>query len=85
MGMTLLISPDVFKQIASMPEGGRTRVLDALRIVAANLSTRQPFVTEMVGEPGVWRLRKEDWRAVYRVVEGDVVVDAIAHRREVYR
>ena len=85
MGMTLLIPPDVFKQIASMPKGDRTRVLDALRTVAADLSTRQPFVTEMVGEPGVWRLRKGDWRAIYRVVEGDVVVDAIAHRREVYR
>ena len=85
MRMALIIPPDVFKQIASMPKGDRARVFEALQMVAADLSTRQPFVTEMVGEPGVWRLRKGDWRAVYRVVEGDVVVDAIAHRREVYR
>jgi mRNA-degrading endonuclease RelE of RelBE toxin-antitoxin system len=39
----------------------------------------------MVGRPGVWRVRRGDWRAVYRVERGDVVVDRVAHRREVYR
>jgi len=53
--------------------------------VAADPERRHPFATEMVGRPGVWRARKGDWRAVYRVEGGDVVVDRVAHRREVYR
>jgi hypothetical protein len=39
----------------------------------------------MQGEPtGRLRVRQGDWRAVFRVVDGDVVVLAVGHRREVY-
>jgi mRNA-degrading endonuclease RelE of RelBE toxin-antitoxin system len=38
-----------------------------------------------VGEPGVFRVRQGDWRAVFSLEEGDVIVDRVAHRREVYR
>lgn len=83
--MALLILPDVLRQLAGMPKRDRERMLMALETVAADLTVRQSFVTEMVGRPGAWRLRKGDWRAVYRIVEGDVVVDAVGHRREIYR
>jgi mRNA-degrading endonuclease RelE of RelBE toxin-antitoxin system len=39
----------------------------------------------LVGLPGLFRVRQGDWRAVYAVEDGDVVVDRVAHRREVYR
>jgi mRNA-degrading endonuclease RelE of RelBE toxin-antitoxin system len=42
-------------------------------------------MTEIVGDPGTWRLRQGDWRVVFRFDGGDVVVDPVGHRREVYR
>lgn len=81
----LLIPPDVLKQMAFLPKADRKRILEALEAVAAAPYVRQSFVTEMIGQPGVWRLRKGDWRAAYRV-EGDaVVVIWVMHRREAYR
>ena len=46
-----------------IPKADRTGIIDALEQVAENLAVRMPFVTELVGKPGVWRLRKGDWRA----------------------
>lgn len=83
--MALLIPPDVVKQLADLPKADRRRLLDALEQVAAAPTEHLPFVTQLVGQAGVWRLRKGDWRAVYRVQDGDVIVDRVGHRREVYR
>jgi len=69
----------------SIPKAEQRRMIDALEQVAADLSVRLPFVTEMVGQPGVWRLRKGDWRAVYTIEGDDVVVRNVGNRREVYR
>jgi mRNA interferase RelE/StbE len=85
MAMALLIPPDVLKQLVAMPKADRKRLLDALEVVAVEPTKRFPFVTPMVGQAGVWRLRKGDWRAVYRIEQGDVILDRVGHRREVYR
>ena len=85
MPMPLVIPADVARDLVKLPKADARRLVEALEAVAADLAVRQPFVTEMVGQPDVWRLRKGDWRAVYRVVDGDVVVARIAHRREAYR
>jgi mRNA-degrading endonuclease RelE of RelBE toxin-antitoxin system len=68
-----------------MPKADQARIIDPLEQVAENLAVRMPFVTEMVGEPGVWRLRKGDWRATFVIDGADVVVTRIGNRREVYR
>lgn len=83
--MALLIPLDVVKQLADLPKADRKRLLDALEQIAAAPTEHFSFVTQLVGQAGVWRLRKGDWRAVYRVREGDVIVDRVGHRREVYR
>jgi mRNA-degrading endonuclease RelE of RelBE toxin-antitoxin system len=33
----------------------------------------------------VFRVRQGDWRAVYSVEEGDVIVERVANRKVVYR
>jgi len=43
------------------------------------------FVTKMIGEPGVWRLRKGDWRAIFVIVGANVMVTWVGNRREIYR
>lgn len=72
-------------QIIGILKRDREQVLEALEMVAAEPARRVPFVTEMVGQQGVWRVWQGNWRAVYRWREADVVVDRIGNRRDVYR
>ena len=83
--MALIIHPSALRQLKGMPKADRERILEALKLVAQDLSVRHAFVTELVGEPDTWRLRKGDWRAVYTIESGDVVVRHVGHRREVYK
>jgi mRNA interferase RelE/StbE len=83
--VALIIPTAVLKQMKAMPKADQARIIDALEQVAENLAVRMPFVTERVGEPGVWRLRKGDWRATFVIDGADVVVTRIGNRREVYR
>jgi mRNA-degrading endonuclease RelE of RelBE toxin-antitoxin system len=43
-----------------------------------------PFVTEMVGRGGEWRLRRGKYRALCRVTEGAIVGLEIGLRKEIY-
>jgi mRNA-degrading endonuclease RelE of RelBE toxin-antitoxin system len=83
--VALIIPPDVLRQLEKVPKADQARVLESLEQVAADPSRRLPFVTRMVGEPDVWRLRKGDWRAVFRVHGTDIVLDRVGHRRDIYR
>jgi len=83
--MALIIPAAVLKQMKAMPKADQARIIEALEQVAAGLTVRMPFVTEMIGEPGVWRLRKGDWRAIFIIEGADVVVTRVGNRREVYR
>ncbi len=83
--MALIIPIAVVKQMKAMPKADQARIIEALEQVAADHTTRMPFVTEMVGEPGGWRLRKGDWRATFVIEGADVVVTRVGNRREIYR
>lgn len=83
--MALIIPSIVLKQMKAMPKADQARIIEALEQVAADLTVRMPFVTEMIGEPGVWRLRKGDWRAIFVIEGADVVVTRVGNRREIYR
>ncbi len=83
--MALLIPPTVFKQLAAMPKADARRLLDRLEKTADAPEKRHPNVVPLVGEPGVFRVRQGNWRAVFSIEEGDVILDRLAHPREVYR
>ena len=83
--MVLIIRPDVLPQLAALPKRDRERLLDSLEMVAAEPNRRFSFVSELVGQPGVWRLRNGNWRVVFRRRDVDVVVDRVGNRKEVYR
>jgi mRNA interferase RelE/StbE len=83
--MALLIPPTVFKQLAAMPKADARRLLDRLENIADAPEKPHPNVVPLVGEQGVFRVRQGNWRAVFSIEEGDVIVDRVAHRREVYR
>jgi len=42
-------------------------------------------VVPLSGATGAYRLRQGQWRAVFSIEDGDVILDRVAHRREVYR
>jgi mRNA interferase RelE/StbE len=83
--MALIIPSIALKQMKAMPKADQARIIEALEQVAADLTVRMPFVTEMIGEPGAWRLRKGDWRAIFVIEGADVVVTRVGNRREIYR
>jgi mRNA-degrading endonuclease RelE of RelBE toxin-antitoxin system len=83
--MALLIPPAVFKQLAVMPRADARRLLERLERIAAAPDGRHPSVAALTGASGSYRLRQGDWRAVFSIEGRDVIVDRIAHRREVYR
>jgi mRNA-degrading endonuclease RelE of RelBE toxin-antitoxin system len=83
--MALLIPPAVFKQLAAMPRADARRLLDRLERIAETPDERHPNVVALAGVTGSYRVRQGDWRAVFSIEDGDVVLDRVAHRREVYQ
>ena len=83
--VALIIPARIFKQLAALPRADSRRLLERLEAIALAPEALHPGVTPLVGEQGAWRVRQGDWRAVFRIEDGDVTVDRIAHRREVYR
>ena len=81
----MVIPRDVAKQLLRIPRQDGERLLSALEDVAADLTFRQSFVTEVVGRPGLWRLRKGVWRAFYRIEGDDVLVQWAGPKREAER
>ncbi len=73
------------KQLAGVPRADAGRLLERLQRIAAAPDERYPNVVPLSGEAGSYRLRQGSWRAVFSIEEGDVILDRVAHRREVYR
>jgi mRNA interferase RelE/StbE len=75
----------VFKQLVTLPKADARRLLDRLEKIAEAPEKLHPNVVALVGEPGAFRLRQGNWRAVFSIEDGDVIVEWVPHRREVYR
>lgn len=78
--------PSARKALARIPHRDAMSLISKLRAVAADPFGNHPAATRLAGSED-YRLRQGDWRALYRIdrVDNVLVVDAIAHRREVYR
>jgi mRNA interferase RelE/StbE len=63
----------------------KRRIADAIDALTVN--PRPPGCVKLAGEENVWRVRVRDYRILYEVHEGRLVVLVIriAHRREAYR
>lgn len=83
--MALVIPPQVMKQLAGLPRAEAGRLLERLQRISAAPDDRHPSVTPLTGQPGSYRLRHGSWRAVFSIEDGDVILDRVAHRREIYR
>jgi mRNA interferase RelE/StbE len=79
--MKVVYESAALKALSRMPIRDSKALRSKLRTYA---ETGVGDVTRLVSCPGEWRLRHGDWRAVF-IIEGDIVVIKIAHRREIYR
>lgn len=83
--MALIIPPQVARQFAAMPSADAKRLRERLERIARNPLAPQIGVKPLVGRGGVFRVRQGDWRAVYSIEDGDVIVERIGNRKMVYR
>lgn len=63
----------------------RRRIQAAVELLATE--PRPPAAKQLVGGAGEWRVRTGDYRIVYEIHDGEllVLVISVGHRREVYR
>lgn len=78
------ISQSAAKKLRKLDNGVRTRIVKALKLLAAE--PRPSTMKALTSHPGYLRVRVGDHRIVYTVRDDEllVLVLKIAHRREVY-
>jgi mRNA interferase RelE/StbE len=83
----LILSPTALKALAAMPSRERSALLDRAEAFAAAPFAQHAAAAPLRGRPDVVRLRQGDWRAICRIdrAEDTVVMENVAHRREIYR
>ncbi len=79
------VSPQASRELAAFPKKDQQRIVD--RIAALADDPRPATSKKLAGEHGLYRIRSGDYRIVYTVNDGGllVLVVRIGHRREVYR
>lgn len=79
------ISPAAARQLRKLDPPARRRIQAAVELLADE--PRPPGAKKLVGGRGEWRVRTGDFRIVYEIWDGAVVVVvlAVGHRREIYR
>ncbi len=83
--MALIVPPHVLKELETAPRDIAKRLWDRLERIAASPFAPQLGVKPMPGEPSPFRVRQGDWRAIYSVEDGDVIVERVGDRKGVYR
>ncbi len=79
------IAPAVLRQLRKMDPPARRRVQAAVELLREQ--PRPSGAKKLVGGQGEWRVRTGDYRIVYEVHDGVllVLVLAVGHRRDIYR
>jgi mRNA interferase RelE/StbE len=73
------------RQIRKLDPQGRRRIQAAIELLGTD--PRPPAATQLVGGGGEWRVRTGDYRIVYEIRDGEllVLVLAVGHRRDIHR
>ena len=84
MSYKVSLSPAAARQLRKFDPDVRRRIQAAIEVLAKNPGP--PAATRLVGGAGEWRVRTGDYRVIYEIHEGEllVLVLRMAHRREVY-
>lgn len=81
----VVLTPAADRQLAKLP--GQAREMVAAAIVTLGSTPRPPGCVKLAGATDLWRIRVRDYRVIYRVVAGDLIVTVvkIGNRKDVYR
>lgn len=79
------ISPVAARQLRTLDVGARHRIDGVIALLAE--SPRPPSARRLTGGEGEWRVRTGDYRVIYDIDDGVLVILVIpaGHRREFYR
>ena len=85
MSYQIRVAPAALRQLRKLDGAALRRVQAAIELLADE--PRPSGARKLVGGDGEWRVRTGDYRIVYEVNDGVllVLVVAVGHRREVYR
>ena len=85
--MRLEFTHAALRDLRGIPTKAAESIAGSLATIAEDAFGSHPQAKPLQGMRGWYRLRRGDWRAIYRIdARADVVmVQAIKHQREVYR
>ncbi|MEJ2866437.1 type II toxin-antitoxin system RelE/ParE family toxin [Actinomycetospora sp. OC33-EN08] len=85
MSYRVEIAPAALRQLRKLDHVARRRVQAAVELLADD--PRPPGAVKLSGGDGEWRVRTGDYRVVYEIQDGAllVLVVAVGHRRDIYR
>lgn len=85
MPYTVLFKPSARVALLKLPRPIQARIIEATDALATE--PRPHGVTKLTGPDSFWRIRVGDYRVVYAIGDGQLIVLVlrVAHRREVYR
>lgn len=78
-------APSAARQLRKLDPQAQRRIQAAIELLATE--PRPPSATQLVGGSGEWRVRTGDYRIIYEINDGEllVLVLRMGHRRDVYR
>ena len=84
MTYSVRLSPAAARQLRKFDPQARRRLQAVIELLSDE--PRPPAATRLVGGAGEWRVRTGDYRVIYEIHDGEllVLVLRMAHRREVY-
>lgn len=85
MSYAVQLAPAAVRQLRKLPPDGRRRIQAAIELLAD--SPRPPGAKKLVGSANDWRVRTGDYRIIYEIQDGRLVilVVAVGHRRDNYK
>lgn len=85
MNYAIELAPAALRQLRKLDPVARRRIQAAIELLAEQ--PRPPAAKPLVNSEGAWRVRIGDYRVIYDIDDGRLVVLVLAagHRREIYR
>ena len=84
MTYVVSVAPAAARQLRKFDPQIRRRVQAAIDLLESN--PRPPAAIQLVGGTGEWRVRTGDYRIIYEIHDGKLVVLVlrVGHRRDIY-
>ncbi len=82
---TITFARSARKELERLSTGVVGRIFPRIEALAQN--PRPPGCRKLRGTEDLWRIRVGDYRVIYQIVDGEMVIDVIAvrHRSQAYR